>query len=587
MHRRIKTAGFTLLLLTFFLLLGSGITAAQSDEEFLRPEVAFKFSAKADGADAVVAEWAISDDYYLYSSKFKFTSESDGITLGEAEIPPGKIKRDENFGDVEILRGNVTIRIPITRQPGAADTLDLTAKFQGCADAGLCYPPQRKTESISLPPPPLQQPVESAVSILSNFGESLDDEQEVEILPVAEAFRFTAEVAGPDQLRLLWQIADGTYLYQDNIKLAVRGGDVTLGDYQLPQAEIKKDALRPDGTTGDLAVYHHQIDLLLPLKRSPGDAMEITLRAVYQGCAEAGVCYPPQKPEVKLMLPAMTAMATTSAAPPATPAVVNIPAVEGEALSELDEMAKILAGGNVWLIVSLYFIVGLGLAFTPCLFPMIPILSGIIAGHGTSITTRKAFTLSLVYVLAMAFVYTAAGVLAGMFGQNLQAAFQNPWILGTFSVVFVLLALSMFGFYELQLPSRWQSRLSEASNRQKGGSLAGVAVMGMLSALIVGPCAAPALAAALIYIGKTGDSVLGGITLFALSMGMGAPLLIIGTSAGKLLPRAGAWMDRVKAVFGVGMLAVAIIMLERILPAAIAMVLWGVLLIVSAIYMGR
>ncbi|MES9884740.1 MAG: protein-disulfide reductase DsbD, partial [Sedimenticola sp.] len=182
--------------------------------------------------------------------------------------------------------------------------------------------------------------------------------------------------------------------------------------------------------------------------------------------------------------------------------------------------------------------------------------------------------------------YTAAGVLAGLFGQNLQAAFQNPWILSTFSVVFVLLALSMFGFYELQLPSSWQSRLSNTSNRQKGGSLTGVAIMGLLSALIVGPCVAPPLAGALIFIGQTGDAVLGGLALFALSIGMGAPLIVIGTSAGKLLPRAGAWMDSVKAVFGVGMLAVAIIMLERILPPAVAMLLWGMLLIASAIYMG-
>ncbi len=194
--------------------------------------------------------------------------------------------------------------------------------------------------------------------------------------------------------------------------------------------------------------------------------------------------------------------------------------------------------------------------------------------------------LSLVYVLAMALTYTVAGVMAGMFGQNLQAAFQNPWILGTFAGVFVLLSLSMFGFYELQLPSRLQSRLTELSNRQEGGTLIGAAIMGLLSALIVGPCVAPPLAGALIYIGQTGDALLGGMALFALSMGMGVPLIAIGTSAGKLLPRAGAWMDAIKAVFGVLLLAVAIVLLERILPAAVAMLLWGALLIVSAVYLG-
>jgi thiol:disulfide interchange protein DsbD len=265
------------------------------------------------------------------------------------------------------------------------------------------------------------------------------------------------------------------------------------------------------------------------------------------------------------------------------PAPTSTPA---EQASEQDRIAATLAGGNTWLIVLSFFGFGLLLALTPCVFPMIPILSGIIAGHGIKITTQRAFILSLIYVLAMSATYTAAGVLAGLFGKNLQAAFQNPWVLSMFAGVFVLLALSMFGFYELQLPSRWQTKLSDASNRQRGGSFTGVAIMGFLSALIVGPCVAPPLAGALIYIGQTGDALLGGIGLFALAMGMGAPLLVIGTSAGKLLPRAGSWMDTIKAVFGVGMLAVAIVLLERIIPAAVAMGLWGALLVVSAVYMG-
>jgi thiol:disulfide interchange protein DsbD len=217
---------------------------------------------------------------------------------------------------------------------------------------------------------------------------------------------------------------------------------------------------------------------------------------------------------------------------------------------------------------------------------MIPILSGIIIGQGKEITTGKAFTISLVYVLAMAIVYTIAGVLAGMFGENLQAAFQNPWLLSIFAGLFVLLALSMFGFYDLQLPRGLQGRLTEISNKQQGGTLIGAAIMGALSALIVGPCVAPALAAAILVIGQSGDPVLGGVALFALSMGMGAPILAFGTSSGKLLPKVGSWMDIVKSVFGVAMLAVAIIMLERIIPATISMVLWGTLLVVSSIYMG-
>ena len=217
---------------------------------------------------------------------------------------------------------------------------------------------------------------------------------------------------------------------------------------------------------------------------------------------------------------------------------------------------------------------------------MIPILSGIIIGQGDKISTRSAFTLSVIYVLAMAVTYTVAGVAAGVFGENIQAAFQNPWILGSFAAVFVLLSLSMFGFYELQMPSAIQSKLTEYSNKQQGGTYVGVAIMGFLSALIVGPCVAAPLAGALIYIGQTGDAVLGGLALFALSMGMGAPLIAIGTSAGKLLPRAGGWMDVIKAIFGVMLLGVAIWMLERIIPATVGILLWAILFIVSSIYMG-
>jgi thiol:disulfide interchange protein DsbD len=217
---------------------------------------------------------------------------------------------------------------------------------------------------------------------------------------------------------------------------------------------------------------------------------------------------------------------------------------------------------------------------------MVPILSGIIAGEGDRITTGRALTLSLVYVLAMAVTYTLAGVLAGMFGQNLQATFQNPWVIGAFVGIFVLLALSMFGFYELQLPSSWQTKLTEQSNRQQGGRLGGVAIMGFLSALIVGPCVAPPLAAALIFIGETGSPALGGAALFSMSLGMGVPLILFGVSAGKLLPRAGMWMNAVKAVFGVGLLALGIWMLERIVPGNVIMVLWGLLAIGCAVYLG-
>ena len=236
--------------------------------------------------------------------------------------------------------------------------------------------------------------------------------------------------------------------------------------------------------------------------------------------------------------------------------------------------------------VGTFFLFGLLLSLTPCVFPMIPILSSIIVGQGEKLTTKKSFIMSLVYVLAMSVTYTVAGVLAGIFGENLQVMFQNPWIIGSFAAIFVVLSFSMFGFYELQLPNALQSKLTNISNNQKSGSYIGVAIMGFLSALIVGPCVAPPLAGALIYIGQTGDAFLGGTALFAMSIGMGIPLLILGVSAGKLLPKAGAWMDNVKAIFGVMLLAIAIWMAERIIPASITLALWSALLIGSSVYLG-
>lgn len=593
--------------------------AAQAEEEFLLPEQAFRISGQSLGPETVLVSWDIEDGYYMYRSKLRFRSESPGIETGEPTLPDGEIRNDEFFGEVEVYRQRVETRVPIKREETSGDVLELEATSQGCADAGLCYPPQKEKVRLLLPmlaraehagdpqagpkaepePPPPSAVGESAISeptqrpaldALADLGKSLGFGMEDDILDPEDAYRFRADLAAPDRLQLTWEIADGTYLYADKIRIALEDTpDVVLGPYELPEAEIKPDTVRPDGTIGDVAVYHNRIDLPVPLLRKSKDPTTLNLVVQDQGCAERGVCYPPATRRVSLNLPAATEITDIAASPaPQNPTGTASPAAGSadQPLSESDEIAAVLADGNLLAIAALFFGFGLLLAFTPCVFPMIPILSGIIAGQGPAITTRKAFLLSLVYVLAMALTYTVAGVLAGLFGANLQAAFQDPWILSLFALVFVALALSMFGFYELQLPSRLQTRLTEISNRQEGGTLAGVAIMGLLSALIVGPCVAPPLAGALIFIGQTGDAVLGGAALFALSMGMGAPLIAIGTSAGKLLPRAGAWMDAVKAVFGVGLLAVAIVLLERILPPAVAMVLWGLLMIGSAVYLG-
>ncbi|MCG7872952.1 MAG: protein-disulfide reductase DsbD [Candidatus Thiodiazotropha lotti] len=583
MHKPINLIVLVLLLTGL-----AGTTLADwNEDELLMPDQAFQISGQSVTADTLKVEWRIADGYYMYRDKIHFDTEAIGIELGEPNLSKAKIKQDEFFGEVAIYRNKAVAEIPLKRIQGSTETLLLKARSQGCADQGICFPPHMQEVRLALLPMPVENAAaESTIPSLAldDSAPLFDNGGEDELLEPDQAYQLSARVEDGTHLQLDWAIAEGTYLYQDKIKLSLAENQTAvLGQFELPQAEIKQDSVRPDGTIGDVAVYHDQVALNVPLVRSSTDPGEVVLEAKYQGCAEIGVCYPPITKQFTLSLPGIStaqaeestaAMASTSAAPP-------------ELLqSETDEITNTMKGGSTLVIVGVFFLLGLGLAFTPCIFPMIPILSGIIAGHGDQITTRKAFVLSLVYVLAMAITYTIAGVLAGLFGENLQAYFQNPWILSSFALVFVLLALSMFGFYDLQLPSSLQSRLTDASNKQQGGSLAGVAIMGFLSALIVGPCVAPPLAGALIYIGQTGDALLGGLALFALSMGMGAPLIAIGTSAGKLLPRAGSWMDAVKAVFGVALLGVAIVMLERIIPAEVAMLLWGILLIISAVYMG-
>ncbi|MCU7934570.1 MAG: protein-disulfide reductase DsbD [Candidatus Thiodiazotropha sp. (ex Dulcina madagascariensis)] len=579
------------LIIPLLMLLGlaSPAQGTWNEEDLLMPDQAFQISGRTDGTDKLLVEWRIADGYYMYRDKIHFDTDAIGIEMGEPTLSEAKIKHDEFFGDVAVYRNKATAQIPLQRMQGSQETLLLKARSQGCADQGICFPPH--IQEIRLALQPMQEAAlpltvaESAQTIADTDAPSLfDNAVEEELLDPEEAYKLSATVEDGTHLRLYWRIAEGTYLYQDKIQLSLaETEDVALGRVDLPEPEIKQDSIRPDGTIGDVAVYHDEIDLTVPLVRGTTDAREITLQAKFQGCAEIGVCYPPMSKHFTLSLPGIS-QAEAGELPADQSSQSG--AMADEPISELDEIANTLKGGSMLVIIGVFFLLGLGLAFTPCVFPMIPILSGIIAGQGDKITTRKAFTLSLVYVLAMAVTYTVAGILAGMFGENLQAYFQNPWILSSFALIFVLLALSMFGFYDLQLPSSLQSKLTEVSNRQQGGSLTGVAIMGFLSALIVGPCVAPPLAGALIYIGQTGDALLGGLALFALSMGMGAPLIAIGTSAGKLLPRAGGWMDAVKAVFGVALLGVAIIMLERIIPAEAVMLLWGVLFIVSAIYMG-
>lgn len=592
------------LLSMVLLLLGAeaGHTRPQ-EATLLPPEKAFQADAEGS-AEGIRITWSIADGYYLYATKFRFHASTPAVVLGEPTLPKGEVKQDPFFGELEIFRHQVTVVLPMTLDGPPLDAIELQATSQGCADQGICYPPRTEHLRVALSDAagadstaaaaPTNDPVAALAALASILGGGSTDD---EFLDPDNAFALESQVLSDQTLGVHWTIADGYYLYRDKLQFKLVGGQgVALSNIDLPSGEVKRDEF-----FGTVEVFHQQVQAILGLDRVQPEPIALVLEVGYQGCAEAGLCYPPITKRLTFNLPAQagagderqkTAVPSEPQVPHTTPVAEDkpstaktAPVAEGK-LSDQDRIARSLALDNRWLALISFFAFGMLLAFTPCVFPMVPILSGIIAGQGDQITTRRAFVLSLVYVLAMALTYTVAGVVAGVFGHNLQATFQNPWLIGAFSGVFVLLALSMFGFYELQLPTSWQSRLAGFSSRQQGGTLLGVGIMGILSALIVGPCVAPPLAGALIYIGQSGDAVLGATALFALSLGMGAPLLVIGTSAGKLLPRAGSWMNTVKHVFGVLLLAVAIYLLERLIPGWVGMLLWAALLIIAAIYMG-
>lgn len=382
-----------------------------------------------------------------------------------------------------------------------------------------------------------------------------------EFLDPLVAFKPEARVLDDKTVEVRYSIAKGYYLYRDKFRFAAEGA--TLGTPVFPAGKQKHD-----DNFGDVEVYYKSVAIRLPL--SANQSGPITLKVTAQGCADAGVCYPPQEQKLSVTLPA----------PGSAPAAV--PDAAGD---ESGHIAGLLQNAGFWLAVSTFFGFGLLLALTPCVFPMIPILSGIIVGQGHHVSRSKSFLLSLAYVLGMAVTYAALGVAAGLTGTLLSAALQNPWVLGAFAAVFVVLSFSMFGFYELQLPSFLQSKLSEEASHLHGGHLAAVFAMGALSAVIVGPCVAAPLAGALLYIGQSGDAVLGGAALFAMALGMGVPLLLVGLSATTLLPRSGPWMEAVKKAFGVILLGTALWLVSPVLPAALVMAGWALLLIVPAVFM--
>jgi thiol:disulfide interchange protein DsbD len=555
--------------LTAFVLLPLLWAAAP---EPLRPELAYPYKVEADTREIRV-QLDIEHGYYLYRNRFRFETKTPGLILEPPAYPAGEMHNDEFFGEQEIYRGRQIIRIPYTVSTQAR-TADLQLRLQGCADMGLCYPPQTWTSTFSLPqaatpglaatdPGANQSSARTPGSTSKNISDWLSTPtgSGEQFLPPDQAFRSSVQLADENTLEVTWIIAPGYYLYRDKLTAVPASGDIQLGFPEMPGGQVKTDEY-----FGETEVYFDQVQILIPFQRVNPGQITVELLLGFQGCAEDGICYPPSSRRQIVEIPAggeLPAAGATAAEPPH--------------VSEQDRLATLIRDGNLGLVMATFFGLGLLLAFTPCVLPMVPILSGIIVGQGEKVTTRRALALSLAYVGGMALTYTIAGVAFAAAGQQAQTVFQKPWIIVLFSGLFVALALSMFGLYQLQLPSSLQTRLSAASTRGKSGSYVGTVIMGTLSALIVSACVAPPLVAALAVIGQAGDMVKGGAALFALSLGMGAPLIAFGASAGKLLPKAGAWMDAVKSFFGYLLLGVALWMLDRVLPAWLVMLLWSAL----------
>lgn len=558
-------------LTSLYLITAFTAQAAIDPDEVLHPDEAMVPSVQVNG-QTIEVTIDVADDVYLYRHALGFMGEDIVLNDIDQAIPAGEKKTDPYFGEVETYRQQLKVSIPFS---DVGEQPQITVKYQGCVDAGICYPPQKKTFDLSgkIKPAVVSQDLKQSSGLLqlgqTNQGFFPGAQS---FVSMDDAFKFEAIAGDANKLLARFTMAPNMYLYLDQLQFTSETDGIQIGKPIYSETVEKND---PE--FGRVQVFYDLAEIELPLIHSQKDIRSITLRADYQGCEDGKICYPPTEKIITVDLP-VGAVISKQVSQQSSATVTN-----NQILSEQQKLTQEIGDDAKWWTVLRFFGFGLLLALTPCVFPMIPILSSLIVGQNIR-SASKAFLLSLVYVLAMALTYTVVGVVAGLLGANLQAIFQKPWILISFSLVFVLLALSMFGFYDLQLPAKWQNKLSNLSNKQKSGSLIGVAVMGLLSALIVGPCVAPPLAAAVIYISTVQDgAVMGGLALFAMSMGMGVPLLLIGATAGKWTPQAGGWMNVVKSFFGIALLGMAIWFMARILPESVVLLLWGLLLVASAI----
>jgi thiol:disulfide interchange protein DsbD len=543
-------------------------TAFAQDNEILRPQEAYRY-AVFDTGDAIEIDWLVEDGYYLYRNKMSYASGTETIALKAFDLPQGEHHEDEFFGVQQIYRDRFFVSIPYTELGATPESLDLVIKSQGCADIGICYPPQIWTESIQLAARNDSRKKLTLGESFGSFGGANSD-----FLHVDEAFEPILTAIDGNNVEVAIRVTDGYYLYKDKISATILSDVAQAGRLELPAGTIKNDQY-----FGKMEVYHGDVFGKLSVARATPAAMDVEIELKYQGCAEGGICYPPATRVLSVSLPEATAVGALAAVAASTDSGAPM-------ISEQGRLAQVITTAHIGSVIAIFFGLGLLLAFTPCVLPMIPILSGIIAGEGDNISPARGFSLALSYVMGMALIYTAAGVGAAAAGLQLQAMFNQPWVLILFSSLFVVLALGMFGMFELQMPSAIQTRLAGISGNQKSGTAIGAFVMGGLSALVVTACVAPALIATLTVMAQTGDMLRGGTALFAMSLGMGAPLLLVGAAQGKLLPKAGAWMVAVKSAFGFMMLGMGIWMMARILPGEVTLAAYGVLIFMAGVFLG-
>lgn len=574
-------------LLPWCLALFIGAAHAAPEDELLPAEQAFRLAARIE-ASTVRATWDIAPGYYLYRDKFKFEALDAALRLGAPEFPKGKRKDDPYFGPSEIYTGRVTVRIPFERTT-TADRARLRVTAQGCNEpVGICYPPL--TQEVALELPRAQGTAGSLLSKNSNNGSGngldlIGGTGADEAVDPLDAFHVDVVAVGTTALGVRFSIADCCYLYKGKTLFSISRTDGAplrdgprLGAVDLPPGEVVTDEF-----FGRTEIYRRNVDVRVPLLSATA-IREFALNVTYQGCAEKGVviCYEPITRRFPITYADGQLLIGSAAI--VEQAAGGSPTGGGAASASSSTLALAMLAA---------FGAGLLLTFTPCVLPMIPIVSSVLVGaEGKRLTKWRGGSLSYTYVLGTALTYTVAGAVAGATGEQLQAYFQNPWALGLFSAVLVLFALSMFGLYELRVPAavqtflhRHSARVHHKTRRWVGGEVIGVFVLGVFSALIIGACVTPILASTLTAAIASQDPTLGAATMFALAHGQGAILVAIGVSEGVLLPRSGPWMNTIKHVFGVLLIAVAIYLLTP-LPQVPVLLLWGALFIMCAVYLG-